>query len=119
MYRRIRLLEDAWVITQYLTLLDQENAGFPVNAYVSLAIENKNEVRLAEFERAITSFEQVMECYLMTGAVDYMLRVGADDIAGIERFVMTKFTKIEGLRDIHTSVAFFRVEYKTAPASAH
>jgi Lrp/AsnC family leucine-responsive transcriptional regulator len=113
-YRRIRLLEENGVITQYVTLLDQEKAGFPVNAYVSVAIEKKSEVRLAAFERAISNFEEVMECYLMTGAFDYMLRVVAADIAGIERFVMTKLTKIDGVRDIHTSVALRRVEYKTA-----
>jgi DNA-binding Lrp family transcriptional regulator len=113
-YRRIRLLEESGVIAQYVTLLDQEKAGFPVNAYVSVAIEKKSEVRLAAFERAIANFEEVMECYLMTGAFDYMLRVVAVDIAGVERFVMTKLTKIDGVRDVHTSVALRRVEYKTA-----
>jgi Lrp/AsnC family transcriptional regulator, leucine-responsive regulatory protein len=113
-YRRIRLLEEAGVITQYVTLLDQEKAGLPVNAYVSVAIEKKSELRLAAFERAIANCDEVMECYLMTGAFDYMLRVVAGDISGIERFVMTKLTKIDGVRDIHTSVALRRVEYKTA-----
>lgn len=113
-YRRIRLLEESGVITQYVTLLDQEKAGFPVNAYVSVAIEKKSEMRLAAFEREIANFEEVMECYLMTGAFDYMLRVVAGDIAGIERFVMAKLSKIDGVHDIHTSVALRRVEYKTA-----
>ena len=113
-YRRIRMLEEAGVINQYVTLLDQEKAGFPVNAYVSVAIEKKSEARLAAFERAIANLDEVMECYLMTGAFDYMLRVVAADIAGIERFVMTRLTKVDGVRDIHTSVARRRVEYKTA-----
>jgi len=113
-YRRIRMLEEAGVINQYVTLLDQEKAGFPVNAYVSVAIEKKSEARLAAFERAIANLDEVMECYLMTGAFDYMLRVVAADIAGIERFVMTRLTKVDGVRDIHTSVALRRVEYKTA-----
>ena len=113
-YRRIRLLEEQGVITQYVTLLDQEKAGFPVNAYVSVAIEKKTESRLAAFERAIAKCEEVMECYLMTGAFDYMLRVVAPDISGIERFVMTRLTKIDGVRDINTSVALRRTVYKTA-----
>lgn len=113
-YRRIRLLEDQGVITQYVTLLDQEKAGFPVNAYVSVAIEKKTEARLAGFENAIAKCEEVMECYLMTGAFDYMLRVVAMDISGIERFVMTRLTKIDGVRDINTSVALRRTVYKTA-----
>jgi Lrp/AsnC family leucine-responsive transcriptional regulator len=108
------MLEEAGVINQYVTLLDQEKAGFPVNAYVSVAIEKKSEARLAAFERAIANLDEVMECYLMTGAFDYMLRVVAADIAGIERFVMTRLTKVDGVRDIHTSVALRRVEYKTA-----
>jgi Lrp/AsnC family leucine-responsive transcriptional regulator len=81
-YRRIRLLDESDVITQYVPLLDQEKAGFPVNAYVSVAIEKKSEVRLAAFERAIATFEEVMERYLMTGAFEHMLRVVAGDIAG-------------------------------------
>ena len=113
-YRRIRMLEERGVITHYVTLLDQEKAGFPVNAYVSVAIEKKTETKLAAFERAIANCDEVMECYLMAGAFDYMLRVVAQDIAGIERFVMSKLTKIDGVRDINTSVALRRVEYKTA-----
>jgi DNA-binding Lrp family transcriptional regulator len=113
-YRRIRMLEERGVISQYVTLLDQEKSGLAVNAYVSVAIEKKSEAKLAAFERAIANCDEVMECYLMTGAFDYMLRVVAHDIAGIERFVMTKLTKIDGVRDINTSVALRRVEYKTA-----
>lgn len=113
-YRRVRLLEERGVISQYVTLLDQEKSGLAVNAYVSVAIEKKSEAKLAAFERAIANCDEVMECYLMTGAFDYMLRVVAHDIAGIERFVMSKLTKIDGVRDINTSVALRRVEYKTA-----
>src|ERR1700692_3363774 len=89
LYRRIRLLEEAGVITKYVSLLDQEKVGFPVTAYVSVAIE-KSAAKLAAFERALQGCEEVMECYLMTGAFDYMVRVVASDMAGIERFVMTR-----------------------------
>lgn len=113
-YRRVRMLEEEGVIARYVTLLDQEKAGFPINAYVSVAMEKKMETRLTAFERAIAQCDEVMECYLMTGAFDYMLRVVASDIAGIERFVMNKLAKIDGIRDISTSVALRRVVYKTA-----
>ncbi|AJG19478.1 Lrp/AsnC family transcriptional regulator [Cupriavidus basilensis] len=113
-YRRIRMLEEEGVIAKYVTLLDQEKAGFPVNAYVQVEIEKKTEARLANFEAAIARQAEVMECYLMTGSFDYMLRVVAADIAGIERFVMTRLTKIEGVSNISTSLAMRRVVYKTA-----
>ncbi len=113
-YRRIRLLEEEGIIEGYVTLLNQEKAGFPVSAYVQVAIEKKTEARLARFEAAIAKLDEVMECNLMTGSFDYMLRVVAADIAGIERFVMTQLTTIEGVSDISTSLALRRVVYKTA-----
>jgi Lrp/AsnC family transcriptional regulator, leucine-responsive regulatory protein len=113
-YRRVRMLEEQGVIAQYVTLLDQEKAGFPVSAYVSVSIEKKTEARLAAFEAAVAKCEEVMECYLMTGAFDYMLRVVTSDIAGVERFVTNKLAKIDGVMDINTSVELRRAVYKTA-----
>jgi Lrp/AsnC family leucine-responsive transcriptional regulator len=92
--------------------LDQEKVGFPVTAYVSAAIE-KSAAKLAAFERTLRSCEEVMECYLMTGAFDYIVRVVASDIAGIERFVMTRLANIEGVRDVSTSITLRRLQYKT------
>jgi DNA-binding Lrp family transcriptional regulator len=112
LYRRIRLLEDSGVITKYVSILDQEKVGFPVTAYVSVAIE-KSAAKLAAFERALLGCEEVMECYLMTGAFDYIVRVVASDMAGIERFVMTRLATIEGVRDVSTSITLRRVQYKT------
>jgi|ERR1700755_1349132 DNA-binding Lrp family transcriptional regulator len=112
LYRRIRMLEEAGVIRQYMTLLDPEKVGFPISAYVSVALE-KNADKMAAFERAILSCEEVMECYLMTGTYDYVVRVVASDIPGIERFVMTRLTKIDGVRDVNTSITLRRVQYKT------
>jgi Lrp/AsnC family transcriptional regulator, leucine-responsive regulatory protein len=112
LYRRIRMLEEAGVIKHYMTLLDPEKVGFPISAYVSVALE-KNADKMAAFERAILSCEEVMECYLMTGTYDYVVRVVASDIPGIERFVMTRLTKIDGVRDVNTSITLRRVQYKT------
>ncbi|WP_176053165.1 Lrp/AsnC family transcriptional regulator [Paraburkholderia caribensis] len=112
-YRRVRLLEERGIISSHVTLLDQEKAGFPVSAYVSVAVDKKSAPLLKTFEQEIGNFEEVMECYLMTGAFDYMLRVVAPDIAGLERFVMEKLAKIDGVKDINTSIALRRVQYKT------
>jgi DNA-binding Lrp family transcriptional regulator len=113
-YRRIRLLEERGVISRHVTLLDQEKAGFPVSAYVSVAVDKKSTPVLKSFEQEVAGFEEVMECYLMTGAFDYMLRVVAPDIAGLEQFVMEKLARMAGVRDINTSIALRRVHYKTA-----
>jgi Lrp/AsnC family transcriptional regulator, leucine-responsive regulatory protein len=112
LYRRIRMMEEAGVIKQYMTLLDPEKVGFPISAYISVALE-KNVDTMAAFERAILSCEEVMECYLMTGIYDYVVRVVASDVPGIERFVMTRLIKIDGVRDVNTSITLRRVQYKT------
>jgi DNA-binding Lrp family transcriptional regulator len=77
-----------------------------------VAIE-KSAAKLAAFERALLGCEEVMECYLMTGAFDYIVRVVASDMAGIERFVMTRLATIDGVRDVSTSITLRRVQYKT------
>jgi hypothetical protein len=77
-----------------------------------VAIE-KSAAKLAAFERALLGCEEVMECYLMTGAFDYIVRLVASDMAGIERFVMTRLATIDGVRDVITSITLRRVQYKT------
>ncbi|MGN6652791.1 Lrp/AsnC family transcriptional regulator [Trinickia sp.] len=113
-YRRIRLLEEDGIISRHVTLLDQEKAGFSVSAYVSVAVDKKRAPLLKSFEQEVTTFEEVMECYLMTGDFDYMLRVVVPDIASLEKFVVEKLSKIDTVKDINTSVALRRVHYKTA-----
>src|SRR5260370_42616865 len=74
LYRRIRLLEEAGVIKQYVSLLDQAKVGFPINAYVSVAIE-KTAAKLAPFERAIRSCEEGMADYLVARSSDCVVGV--------------------------------------------
>src|SRR5260370_17639003 len=87
LYRRIRLLEQAGVITNYATLLSQEKVGLPVSAYVSVALEKSAE-KLAAFERAILGCEEVIECYLMTGVFDYIVRVVASAMPAFLHFLL-------------------------------
>ena len=95
LYRRIRLLEEAGVITKYVSLLDQEKVGFPITAYVSVAIE-KSAAKLAAFERALLGCEEVMECYLMTGAFDYIVRLVASDMAGTQELFASLRGEVSG-----------------------
>ncbi|MFC3395702.1 Lrp/AsnC family transcriptional regulator [Brenneria rubrifaciens] len=112
--RRLKNLEDRGVIEQYVALLDQEKAGFPVNAYISLTLEPKSETTFHKFERQIATFDEVMECHLMSGSHDFMLRVVAASLSDFERFLQKKLIKIEGLRDVQTSFSLRRLVYKTA-----
>ena len=77
---RVRALEEAGVINRYVALLDPAAAGLSVNVFVQVTLDRQIESALATFEEAVTRRPEVMECYLMTGTSDYLLRVAVADL---------------------------------------
>lgn len=112
--RRVRALEDAGVITGYAALVDQEAVGLPVSVFIMVTLERQIEHALEEFEAAIRALPEVMECYLMTGDSDYLLRVVTRDLRAYEAFLMEHLTKFPGVSSIKSSFALKQVVYRTA-----
>lgn len=112
--RRVQDLEAKGVIQRYATLLDPVVAGMPVSVFVNVTLEKQVERDLDEFEAAIRALPEVMECYLMTGDSDYLLRVVASDVAAFRRFLMDHLTRIPGVANIRSSFALNQVKYRTA-----
>ena len=112
-WRRVKALEEAGVIKGYAALLDAKTVGLSVNVFVSVSLSTQNEKSLKDFERAAAARPEVMECYLMTGDSDYLLRVVVPDLEAYERFVMD-FTKIPGIAQIRSSFALRPVKQGTA-----
>ena len=112
--RRLRILEDAGVIRGYAALVDQDKAGLPVSVFVSVKLEMQREEALDRFETAIRDCPEVVECYLMTGPRDYLLRVVAADLAAYERFLKDVLTRIEGVASIESSFALTQVKHANA-----
>ena len=111
--RRVRKLEERGIIKEYVTLIDQNAVGLPVSVFVSVSLEKQIEPALELFEKTIQSRPEVMECYLMTGDADYLLRVVTRDLAAYERFLLDHLTRIEGVSSIKSSFALKQVTYKT------
>ena len=118
-WRRVRALEDAKVIRRYVTLVDSEAIGLPINVFATVTLEKQVERALERFERAVAQRPEVMECYLMTGEFDYLLRVVVPSLGAYERFLMDHLTRIEGIASIKSSFALKQVRYKTALPLAH
>jgi Lrp/AsnC family leucine-responsive transcriptional regulator len=117
--RRVRALEDAGVITRYVALVDQAVVGLPVSVFVSVSLERQVEAALETFEAAVKQRPEVMECYLMTGTSDYLLRVVVSDLEAYERFLKEHLTRIAGVRSIQSSFALKQVAYRvTLPMNA-
>ena len=112
-HRRQRLLEDAGIITGYVALLDQDRVGLPVNVMVSVELAGQTQELLEAFEAAVAELPEVMECMLMTGASDYLLRVVAADLGAYEEFLRTRLTRLPGVRGVRSAFALKRVIYRT------
>jgi len=109
--RRIKLMEQAGVISRYVAVLDQEAVGLPVSVFVSVKLERQREQTLERFAKTIARWPEVLECYLMTGPRDYWLRVVVPDLAAYERFLKQKLTRLEGVASIESSFALEQVKY--------
>ena len=110
---RVKTLEREGFISRYVTLLNPQAVGLGVSVFVQVRLEKQVEASLNTFEKAIASRQEVMECYLMTGSSDYLLRVVVSDLQEFQRFV-TDVSKIPGVGNIQSSVALKQVKYKTA-----
>ena len=109
--RRVRMLEKAGVIARYVAVLDQQSVGLPVSVFVSIKLESQREEALDRFAKSIQRWPEVLECYLMTGPRDYLLRVVVADLAAYERFLKQKLTKLSGIGSIESSFALEQVKY--------
>jgi len=110
---RVKSLEREGFISRYVTLLNPQAVGLGVSVFVQVRLEKQVEASLTTFEKAIAARQEVMECYLMTGSSDYLLRVVVSDLQEFQRFV-TDVSKIPGVGNIQSSVALKQVKYKTA-----
>ncbi len=112
--RRVRALEAAGFIEGYVALLDPGRLGLKDVAFVQITLQQEQQRDLAAFEKAVRAIPEVMECYLMTGEYDYLLRVVVADMADFERIHRSALTRLPGLARLHSSFALRTVTKKTA-----
>src|SRR5687768_587798 len=111
---RVRALESRRVIQRYVAIVDAGSVGLGLNVFINISLKAQSKEALAIFERRINEQEAVMECYLMTGDSDYLIRVAVADIAALEKFILEQLTPIPGIEKIRSSFALKQVRYKTA-----
>ena len=109
--RRIRQMEDSGVISAYSAVVDQARVGLPVSVFISIKLERQRATELDRFAKAISVWPEVMECYLMTGQHDFLVRVVCSDLGTYETFLRERLTQIEGVKSIESSFALGQVKY--------
>ena len=111
--RRVRRLEEEGLVRGYVSLLDPAAIGLPVSVFVQVSLERQVDDALENFEQQIVSRPEVMECYLMTGSSDYLVRIVVPDLQSYERFLADNLTRIPGVANIQSSFALKQVVYNT------
>src|SRR5580692_11296832 len=108
--RRVRALEESGFIEGYTALINQQKAGCPVNVFVNITLERQEQAHLHAFEEAARKVPEVMECYLMSGEYDYLLRVVLADTADFERLHSQHLTRLPNVARVQSSFALRTVQ---------
>ncbi|WP_299770051.1 Lrp/AsnC family transcriptional regulator [uncultured Pseudoteredinibacter sp.] len=108
--RRVRKLETNGFIEGYSAKVNQEACGLAMNVFVSVRLEKPEEHIIKHFEDAVANLDEIVECYLIAGNRDYLLRVVAADLKDYERFIRERFSKVPGIDSIESSFAFGHVK---------
>jgi Lrp/AsnC family leucine-responsive transcriptional regulator len=122
--RRIKRLEDAGVIRQYVALLDPDKIGLGLLAYVNVRLEKHSEgsaggratgaTPRGDFALSVANWPEVVACYAMTGEMDYLLRVHVEDMDHFSRFMMATLLRHPAVLDVKSSFALSRIKDTTA-----
>jgi Lrp/AsnC family leucine-responsive transcriptional regulator len=115
--RRIRRLEADGYITGYGAQIDETKLGFAFNVFISVRLDRQIADRLAAFEREIRFCPQIVDCWLMTGSFDYLLRIAVRDLEEFENFMTGTLTKLPGVASLESSIPIRRVKYLPARLS--
>lgn len=108
--RRVRKLEESGVITGYAALIDEAALGFGVSVFVSIKLDRQVDDALVAFEKAVAEFPEVVDCWLMTGNRDYLLRVATEGLAQFEQFLVGRMSKVPGIASMESSIPLRRVK---------
>lgn len=113
-FRRVRALEAEGVITGYAATVDPRAVGLGLTVFVSITLSSQARDLLSAFEAAVAQAPEIMECHLMTGQADYILRVVASDVDDLERLHASLLTRLPGVARINSSIALRTVVRRTA-----
>ncbi|MDE2446317.1 MAG: Lrp/AsnC family transcriptional regulator [Alphaproteobacteria bacterium] len=109
-HRRVKLLEQAGIITGYTATLDGKQLGLANEFFVEVSLSAQTEETFEKFERAIQRVPEILECHLMSGQFDYLLRVAASDATDYERIHRTRLSRLPGVQRIQSSLALRAVK---------
>lgn len=112
-WRRLNELESSGVIRRYAALVDRRRLGLNACMFVQVTLDNHAARIVEAFERAMHAHAEILECWVITGGVDYLLKIYVPDALAYDRFVHRVLFKLEGVRHLHTLAALREVKNET------
>ncbi|MEL7939485.1 MULTISPECIES: Lrp/AsnC family transcriptional regulator [Pseudomonas] len=113
-WRRIQRLKEEGVIRRQVTLLDRKKIGLNTQIFAQVKLNTHGRNNLTEFAAAIREFPEVLECHVLMGAVDFMLRIVTEDIEAYERFFFERLSQVPGIQEINSIVALSEIKSTTS-----
>lgn len=108
--RRISQLEKKNIIKNYSVNIDEYSLGYKFPAFIFISLEKQQSKNFDKFEKQILNFPEVVECWLMTGSKDYIIRIAVKDVEEFENFLTKKLTVIDGVSSVESSIPLRRVK---------
>ena len=113
-WRRIQRMRDDGIIRDQPAVLDPERVGLSTMVFAHVKLTSHGRSNLSQFAEAVQSYPEVLECYVLLGSVDFLLRVVAPDIKAYERFFFEKLSQLPGVQEITSSIALSEIKRTTA-----
>ena len=113
-WRRIQRLKDEGYITKIVALLDRHKLGLRTQLFVQVKVVKNDQTSLAEFSQAIRAFPEVMECHVMLGVFDFLLKVVTQDMDAYETFYFEKLSRVPHILEVTSYVAASEIKTTTA-----
>ncbi len=112
-WRRINRLEEEGVIEKKVAILNKEALGMQLVAFTTINLSQAGRKNMELFEEAVTRLDEVIECYTMTGAWDYMLKVVVKDIRSYEKFVRRRLLEVPMIGEVHSHISVTEIKNTT------
>ena len=113
-WRRIQRLREEGYVRAQVALFDRHKLGLNAQVFAHVKLNAHGRSNLTEFAEAIRGFPEVLECYVLMGSVDFMLRIVAKDIEAYERFFFDKLSQVPGVQEVNSMVALSEIKSTTA-----
>lgn len=113
-WRRVAALEEAGVIRKRVALVDRYKVGLRAQVFAQVKLSAHGRAHLSDFEAAIRDIPEIIECYVLMGSIDFLLRVVTVDVEAYEKLFFEKLSRLPGVQEINSAIALSEIKSTTA-----